>query len=255
MRRRRLIIFPAMLAALVLAPSSAFASGPVQPVSSDVVVAADPSPTLSLPDVQPPDASVAPGPGDASTAPAPVAPEEPSAAPSQAAPLAPTHSPTPRSQQPETRPGREDAEEGRRGHAAPVGDPSRKPRRARGSASPEGTAPVQTPVAPGTGAANGLLPDGDPLPTVLIVGMGAVAAVALVGTLWLVLANRRERASADPGTPAIPAMDQRTLRRARMRASQDPILASMGLDADPAEEATRDSPKPAAKRNPRPPRR
>lgn len=253
--RSCLTMIPAILAALTLAPYSAFASVPEQPIGSEIVVAAEPSPGPSLPDVQPPDATVEPGPADASAAPAPAAPERPSAAPSHAAPKASPPAPAARSHQPEAKPRAGSSDQGPRGHAAPVADPSRNPRRARSSASPEGTAPVQTPAAPGTGAANPVLPEPDPLPLVLIVGMAAVAAVALGGSLWVVLANRRERAAADPGTPAgMPAVDQRAIRRARMRVPQDPILAGMGLD--PAEEEPQLGPrKPDATRRRRRPLR
>lgn len=84
-------------------------------------------------------------------------------------------------------------------------------------------------------------PDTDGLWWVLVWGSGAVAAVALMGVGWLLLAGRRERRAAESGTigeadlaaRAIPSVEQRALRRARLRQSDDPILAGLGLDEDP----------------------
>ena len=83
---------------------------------------------------------------------------------------------------------------------------------------------------------------------VMLLGMVAVAAVALAGTAWLLLAGRRRGDELDPmrvGSPqpaALPrnmaATDQllsrRGRRRSRIQATDDPVLASMGLD-EPAE--------------------
>jgi len=77
-----------------------------------------------------------------------------------------------------------------------------------------------------------------PLWLLLVSGIAAVGAVAMVGTGWLLAAARREReaaeasdgSDADPAVRAIPTVEQRALRRARLRQSDDPILAGLGLE-------------------------
>ena len=67
----------------------------------------------------------------------------------------------------------------------------------------------------------------------MLIGTLAVAGVALVGSVWIFLAGRRERqAVIDPGISAAATVDQRALRRARLRSTEDPILAAMGLPDD-----------------------
>ena len=64
-------------------------------------------------------------------------------------------------------------------------------------------------------------------------GTLAVAGVALVGSVWMFLAGRREhQAAIDPGVSSAATVDQRALRRARLRSTEDPILAAMGLPDD-----------------------
>lgn len=74
----------------------------------------------------------------------------------------------------------------------------------------------------------------------MLIGTLAVAGVALVGSVWIFLAGRREhQAAIDPGVSSAAAVDQRALRRARLRSTEDPILAAMGLpDEDAAPKAT-----------------
>ena len=82
----------------------------------------------------------------------------------------------------------------------------------------------------------------------LLVGTVAVAALALLIAGWIAIGGARPAeeevvvetgtAGEDPGIAAIAAVERRAMRRARLRASDDPILASLGLsDADPAEPA------------------
>ena len=113
----------------------------------------------------------------------------------------------------------------------------RRPKSGDPSASPE------TEIAGGRGTPPPepiKQPDSDGLWWVLVWGSGAVGAVALIGTGWLLLSGRRERRAAESGNGpetdlavrAIPTVEQRALRRARLRPSDDPILAGLGLDED-----------------------
>jgi hypothetical protein len=82
---------------------------------------------------------------------------------------------------------------------------------------------------------------------VLLGAAVAVGAVAIFGTAWLLWGGRRERETVvedaegrehDMAVQAIPTIEQRAVRRARLRQAQDPILAGMGLE----DEATEASP-------------
>jgi hypothetical protein len=126
-----------------------------------------------------------------------------------------------------------------RGGAAPVRTPRPEP-----AGSDAGS--LRSPVASST-THGGPSPvaGGDDLGLLMIMGTLAVGAVALVGSAWVILAGRRDRraatataepASTDPGIIAAAIVEQRALRRARLRSSDDPILAAMGL---PDEDATR----------------
>lgn len=73
---------------------------------------------------------------------------------------------------------------------------------------------------------------------VLLFGIAGVAGVALLGAAWIIIASRRDQeepslvviASVDPAIPVIPTVEQRAMRRARLRPSDDPILAALGLN-------------------------
>jgi hypothetical protein len=113
--------------------------------------------------------------------------------------------------------------------------------------SPHQAAAASGGGAPGSGGNPPESPaDDDPgfLWLVLLIGMSGVAATALGGTAWVLMAGRRERATetADADLPirAIPTVEQRAVRRARLRASNDPILAGMGLDEPGADQAAAD---------------
>jgi hypothetical protein len=77
------------------------------------------------------------------------------------------------------------------------------------------------------------------LGTVLVIGLSGVAAVAILGTALLVLGRRRSggddeaatRESAAASTEAV--LHQRTLRRAKVRLDDDPIVAAMGIEDEP----------------------
>ena len=88
------------------------------------------------------------------------------------------------------------------------------------------------------------------LDAVLLFGIVGVAAVALIGVGWIVVTGHRNEpdasladvgAAADPGVRAIPTVEQRAMRRARLNQTNDPILAALGLpDTDPPQ-AVRES--------------
>ena len=79
---------------------------------------------------------------------------------------------------------------------------------------------------------------------IMVLGLVGVAVVALAGTGWLLLGSRRRRGdptvtvTAGPAPAAVPAfgestdqlLSRRSRQRARIRATDDPVLASMGLD-------------------------
>jgi len=78
------------------------------------------------------------------------------------------------------------------------------------------------------------LPRNDFVRGVLLVGLAGVAAIALIGSA-LLLAGRRRRPSEEPAvtqdaTAAV--LEQRTLRRGRVRLQDDPIVAALGVGRD-----------------------
>jgi hypothetical protein len=104
------------------------------------------------------------------------------------------------------------------------------------SSSPEGGAAAVQPTA--TASTGGGQPVGRELVSmVLLFGIGGVAAIALLGAAWIIIAARRDRAepsmaavpTLDPSIPAIPRAERRALRRAQLPPSDDPILAALGL--------------------------
>ena len=232
---RRCAPFVLILAALVMAPSSASASSPLP---TTVVIDASAPPAAS----EPPATSVS-------------APEEP--APSVAA--APAAVATPR---PSVAPATEEKPVARLTSSLVETAPARggghqrdrtRPRPGR-TRSAEPSASAQT--APSS-AAGGVRPAGsdDTGPTgpepILLWGIGAIGGAALVGSTWLLVARRREPAVdavAAEGVAyrGIPSIEQRARRRARLRQDEDPILAGLGLD-----DASR-APSPTSRRGGRP---
>jgi hypothetical protein len=113
----------------------------------------------------------------------------------------------------------------------------------RASSSPDGGAAPASSTA-GAGTAGGTQAAGsEQLGTVLLFGIAGVAAVALLGAAWILIASRRDRTQrpvvvgppVDPALTAIPTVEQRAARRARLRPSDDPILAALGLnDEEPS---------------------
>jgi hypothetical protein len=102
------------------------------------------------------------------------------------------------------------------------------------STSPAGAA-AQSAAPQGRGDAQGV--GSDVVGLVLLFGIAGVAAVALLGAAWIVMTSRRDRGkpslvvadSGDQASEDIPTVEQRAMRRARLRPSDDPILAALGL--------------------------
>jgi hypothetical protein len=105
------------------------------------------------------------------------------------------------------------------------------------SSSPAGAVAPSQPV-PGDSRDSDKDVDQQVAGVVLLFGIAGVAAIALLGAAWILLATRRDRVEAsvgvaptvDPAITAIPTLEQRALRRARLRPSDDPILAALGLN-------------------------
>jgi hypothetical protein len=83
----------------------------------------------------------------------------------------------------------------------------------------------------------------DPLDAILLFGFAGVAAIAMLGVGWLLVTGRQRDAEpmaaeagsvVDPAIQAIPTVEQRALRRARISRANDPILAALGLPEDEA---------------------
>jgi len=114
--------------------------------------------------------------------------------------------------------------------------PARPPRanRAGGSAT-------QLSASASPSGAEATVPGRDPgdLGILMLIGTLAFGAVALVGSMWLLVAAQRDRrAATEPGADPAAIVDQRARRRARLRSTDDPILAAMGLpDEDPTARA------------------
>jgi hypothetical protein len=114
----------------------------------------------------------------------------------------------------------------RSGSAEPTAAPAGAPRRGSGETT-------DGPAAPKPG-------DPPVLWLVLLLGVSGVGVVALLGTAWMLLMARREREivaaeAADASEPdlaprTVATIEQRAMRRARLRQADDPILAGLGLD-------------------------
>ena len=219
---------------------AAVAKGPQPSVSAgSITVAGEPPPTSGSEDGPP---SFGPGSGDdggaapSTPAPAPVTPP-PAATAATPAPARSSSDPDPSQPPIHPAPGVAAMGPGRSGEG-----PARSPRpEPAGSDVPAPHSPDASPTAtsfPGPIGGN------DDLSGVLFWGMLGVVAVALVGSAWIFLAAQRDRraadvaagpASRDPGVIAAAIVEQRALRRARLRSADDPILAAMGL---PDEDST-----------------
>jgi hypothetical protein len=243
---------------------AAAARGPQPTVNGPtVVVLAAPAPvTTAAPSVRAPtptpsrQASIVDGSGDTSTASA--VPANPAVAPD------PTDSPAA-----EARPSTgaapvEPAPAASAGMLAPAAEPV--------ATTLPGTAGMDSTPAPGAmtsgtpdpgslspvgraRSSEGLLGDASSTTwAIMVVGLVGVAVVALAGTGWLLLGSRRRRGdpmvtvTAAPAPATLPPsgestdqlLSRRSRQRARIRATDDPVLASMGLD-EPAEGRPRGS--------------
>jgi hypothetical protein len=205
-----------------------------------ITVAGEPQPPASASDDGPPSFGSGSGGGGGATLPTPAPAPATTPKPAPVATPAPARSSTaPAPSQPPTHPapGVAAVSPGRGAES-----PARSPRpEADGSDDPAQRSPDASPTV---GAAAGSAGDDDELNLVMFWGMLGVVAVAAVGTAWIFLAGQHDRraaraaaepASTDPSVVAAAAVARRALRRARLRSSDDPILAAMGL---PDEDST-----------------
>jgi len=226
---------------------TAVAKGPDPRISGGVITVADPQPTPSGSGGSTPDAASEPASPAATAAPDPVetaAPSSGGAAPSRGAqPTAPASNASP-------------------APAPGIPGAGERPSGGNGGAEPSASAAVVVPApgdseAPTEGGATGVI-DGpassDPLDAILLFGFAGVAAVAMLGVGWLLVTGRQRDAepspadagsALDPAIRAIPTVEQRALRRARISGADDPILAALGLPENeaPAEEPRKPSPR------------
>jgi hypothetical protein len=119
--------------------------------------------------------------------------------------------------------------------------PHRRSIVASASSSPAGAAASDEPTA-GEDEEGDQAAGGELLNMVLLLGFAGVAAVAMLGAAWIILVSRRDRpepsvavaAAVEPTVPGLSTVEQRAMRRARLRPSDDPILAALGLsDEEP----------------------
>jgi hypothetical protein len=119
-----------------------------------------------------------------------------------------------------------------------------------GAVAPSGrppSFPTSKPVAGAatrTGTDEELRTEDDLLRTVVLVGLAGVAAVALAGTMLLVVARRRsaEGNGEGPGARAAATealLERRTVARAHVRLDEDPIVAALGIDEEGMRRARR----------------
>lgn len=107
---------------------------------------------------------------------------------------------------------------------APASSPS--PSEASHAAPDASAAPDDAPAT--IGVVEG---DADLVWRVLVGGLVSVAAVALAGAAWLVAGWRRDaQPEATPATGAADGRMRRATTRARAAASEDPVIAAMGLE-------------------------
>lgn len=115
---------------------------------------------------------------------------------------------------------------------APIGSPD------GGSAASGKVVPDMLPTADGR-ADHAATPGGRAedavLGLVLLIGLSGVAVVALIGTALLTVGRRRDHEGAAPAKARAPLdsealLEQRAVRRARVRLADDPIVVAMGVD-------------------------
>ena len=86
-------------------------------------------------------------------------------------------------------------------------------------------------------------PIGEGISIVVLVGLLGLGAVALFGTAMLIARRRRAGDGAEPiAATAAAALQRRSVRRARQRMGEDPIMAAMGIGAEDQQKARRRPP-------------
>jgi hypothetical protein len=213
-------------------------SGPAPSLSAGTVTVGIATNPPSPPQDEAPSFGPGPGPGGGATSSPPAAQPVPTPPAPAAASPAPARSSTKAApSQPPTGPapgGATPARSGGSGEAHTRSPRVAKPSGGSGAAHRSPAPSSTTGVSPEPGVDDG------GLGLFMLMGSLAVGMVALVGSAWVVLAGRRDRRAtltagsggADPGVTAAAMVDQRALRRARLRSSDDPILAAMGLPDD-----------------------
>ena len=148
--------------------------------------------------------------------------------------------------------------------------PAGAPRSTAGSsASPHGplSAPAEAPTPAPSAAGRAAVEPGGAAATMLIAGLVGIAAVALLGSMLLVAGRRRRRdapATVTPGArrglrpaaaEAVTAtLRARSVRRARTRLDEDPIVAALGIDDEASARRARDRAARASREGPGSPR-
>jgi hypothetical protein len=210
-------------------PQPSASAGPVA-VDAPATPSHEPSPDGTQPD----------GPGEPYESPATPAPRPASSSvqSSRPAPVERSAAPAPSNAAP--------TQSSSTSRATPTG-PSRRngdPRPSVGGTAATTTPAIADPVASAPGTTDGTAPatDGGLVGLILLMGLVGVAAVAILGAAWIALASRRDTmasdmaaSASDQAIAAIPTIDARAVRRARLRPSDDPILAALGLPDDRAD--------------------
>ena len=116
-------------------------------------------------------------------------------------------------------------------------------------AAKSGTASGQTTnmIRPSADETDDITRAGDPIEEetsiIVLIGLLGVGAVALFGTAMLIARRRRAGDDAKPiAATAAAALQRRSVRRARQRMGEDPIMAAMGIGAQDQRKARRRPP-------------
>jgi hypothetical protein len=247
--------WPVAFAAVTEKGNQPSLAGPTLTVGAPVATPAPtpprPAPTSSVDATDPPGSGPGAGPGaGASVAPQPTAAPSAAAAPSEPHPIsgAPSSPPPSHATPAPTRSaGERGGETGTGPSAPPEGGGAPAPGQSAGSA------PERSP----TGAGRALSQAAELNPWLAPLAAICAAGAALIG-LYLLLGRRRSDGdetavplAAMAPLPGAPTRDEasellvrRTLRRARVRLPEDPIVAAIGIDDDaPPDAATPDGPR------------
>ncbi len=122
------------------------------------------------------------------------------------------------------------------GPAVAPGPPASAPRSAvaAGSGTSSGQTGMTRPTDAETGdRARASDPTEEETSIIVLMGLVGVGAVALIGTAVLIARRRRADDDAEPiATTAAAALRRRSVRRARLRMGEDPIMTAMGIGAE-----------------------